>query len=866
MDIDRWQQVRRIFGAVLESPGERAALLARECATDDDLRAEVDALLEAHEAAGDFLSASRWDDSDAGSLAGRRIGLYQVSRMLGRGGMGVVYLAFRADREFQRRVALKVLKPGLDSEDVIRRFRTERQILAALEHPNIARLLDGGSTEQGLPYLVMEYVEGQPIDVWVTERRLSMRARLELFRTVCSAVELAHRNLVVHRDLKPSNILVTAAGTPKLLDFGVAKLLNPELSSATLSSTALGLQPMTPDYASPEQVRGEHITTASDVYSLGVLLYELLTGEHPYRSRASSPAEMRRLVTEEDPAKPSLAVAAGPNDLPACRELEGDVDNIVLKALRKEPNRRYASVEQLSEDIRRHLEGLPVSARPGTLRYRASKLVRRHRVGVAAATTMVLAVLGFGAAMGVLAARMADERSRAELERRRAEQVTTFLTEIFEISDPWRSSGETVTAREILDAGAHRLATELADEPLDRANLMETVGSIYQRLGLLDRAEPLLEGALATRRRLLGEEHPQVADALSALARVEEERGRLPEALDLVEQALAIRRRLYGPRHEMVARSLHDLGLLLRSQGDLAAAEGRLRTALALRRSLAEPSPRDIADSLNGLGVVLWERGRYGEAEEVTREALALRRDVLGPDHVEVASTLNLLAVIVLANGDLRQGEMLLREALALRRRLYPGDHPKIAESLNNLGALLKDRGEWDEAETLFGEALAMRRKLFGEEHLSVAMTLENLGWLAFDRGSDPAAARLQRESLAIRSRILGRNHRLVSDSLVALAMVLERQGKLGDAETALREALRIRRSLLGNRHFQVALGLERLAGVLRHRNRPEEAESLAREALEIVRGMQPVVPAYVTEAESVLAACLDARRRQPPR
>jgi serine/threonine-protein kinase len=876
-DLKRWPEVRQAFAAALgREPAEWPAVVARACGGDSGLRREVDSLLVAHRQAAGFLSAPAAPlpaAPEEGSLAGATIGPYRVARRLGSGGMGVVYLAFRADREYRRRVALKVLKPGLDSAEVIRRFRAERQILAALDHPNIARLLDGGTTAEGLPYFAMDYVEGEPIDAYCAARRLSLDLRLRLFRTVCAAVEHAHRNLVVHRDLKPSNILVTADGTPKLLDFGIAKLLNPEIGPETLALTAAGLEPMTPDYASPEQVRGELVTTASDVYSLGVLLYELLSGCHPYRARAASLAELRRLISDEEPERPSVALgrmpcAVAPEAGSALgrdrrgdagrlrRQLAGDLDNIALKALQKDLRRRYGSVEQLSEDIRRHRERLPVSARRSTLAYRAGRFLRRHGVGAAAAATLLAALLGFGVAMAALAVQLTRERDRAEQERRRGEEVTSFLTRIFEVADPWRSSGETVTAREILDAGASRIGAELADQPLVRASLMGTVGTIYQRLGLPDRAGPLLEAALATRRKLLGDAHPEVADALSDLAAVREDKGDFSAAVELARRGLAIRRRTYGPGGAAVARSLQQVGLLLRRQGSLAAAERELRQALAIRRRQSPPVPADLAESLNGLGIVLWEGGRYGEAERSAREALALRRQALGPDHVEVAASLNLLAVIVAANGDLAQAEGLLREALDRRRRVFHGDHPKVAESLNNLGAMLRDRGRLEDAEGYFREALAMRRKLFGEEHLSVAMTLENLGWLASGRRDYAAAARLQGESVAIRTRLLGRHHRMVSDSLVALAAAQEGQGRVREAEEGLREAVRIRREVLGEQHLQVAVGLEKLAGLMARRGRAAEAEPLAQEAVNIVRRMQPPVPARLAEAERVLADC----------
>ncbi|HVF61389.1 MAG TPA: serine/threonine-protein kinase [Thermoanaerobaculia bacterium] len=888
MDAERWQRVRSLFAAAIErEPDEWPAWLKTACGEDLALREEVRSLLAAHREGGSLLpepsrAAGADEQPTLDPLVGQRLGPYEVLQRLGGGGMGVVYLAARVDGQFKKRVALKVLKPGMDSEEILRRFRTERQILAALDHPNIGRLLDGGTTDRGLPYFVMEHVNGLPITDYCDRGSLSIDERLRLFRTVCAAVQFAHQNLVIHRDLKPGNILVGADGTPKLLDFGIAKLLNPELMAQTVAWTSLGTHPLTLEYASPEQIRGGHVTTASDVYSLGVVLYELLTGRHPFRTDGCTPEEMARRITEVEPERPSSA--AGGHEPPGdrtcdratvgvgegvrrggrrrlARRLAGDLDTIVLTALQKEPRLRYGTVERLSEDIRRFLEGLPVLARKPTVQYRAGKFVRRHRLGVAVAVTAFLALVLFGAGMTALSLRLARERERAELAQRRAEQVTTLLTEIFEVSDPWKSSGETVTARAILDSGARRLVTKLTDEPLVRSDLMETIGVIYQRLGLPDRAQPLLEASLATRLQLFGEQHSKVADALSGLASVQEDKGEFQAAIDLVHRALAIRRRQYGPQHEMVARSLHDLGLLLRRQGDLASAEDNLRAALSLRRRLPQPSQRDVAESLNGLGVVLWESGRYGEAERVTREALAIRREVFGRNHVEVATTVNLLATIMAADGDWPQAEALMREALAMRRRLYQGNHPKIAESLNNLGALLKDRGNPDDAEALFREALTMRRELFGEEHLSVATTLENLGWIALNRDYS-AAARLQQESLAIRTKILGQNHRLVSDSLVALATVLERQGDFGGAEKTLREALRIRREVLGNQHLQVAVNLERLASLLVHRDRFGEAETLAVEAAAIVRRMEPVVPEHVAEAERVLANCLVAQRR----
>ncbi|HEX4966023.1 MAG TPA: serine/threonine-protein kinase, partial [Thermoanaerobaculia bacterium] len=746
----------------------------------------------------------------AASLAGERIGPYQVVRRLGAGGMGVVYLALRADGELRRRVALKVLRPGLDSEEAVRRFRTERQILAALEHPNIARLLDVGTTERGLPYFVMEYVEGQPVDAYCEAQGLSLRQRLELFLTICSAVELAHRNLVVHRDLKPGNILVTAEGTPKLLDFGIAKLLNPELSALTLGATAG--QPMTPDYASPEQVRGEHITTASDVYSLGVLLYELLTGRHPYRARASSPAEMRRLVTEEEPPKPSLAVATGER---FSRQLTGDLDNVILKALRKEPNRRYASVEQLAEDVRRHLTGRPVLARPGTLAYRTSKLLQRHRIGAAVAAVLFLAILGSSVGMGVLAARLARERDRAEQERQRAEQVTAFLTGIFEISDPLQKAGDTVTAREILDLGAAKVTTELQDQPRARAALQMTIGGIYRRLALHERAIPLLESSLATRRRLLGEEHEDVAQSLDELAAVRLDRGETDAAAAAYGQSLEIRRRLFGGE------------------------------------SLA------VATSLNNLANVHWAKGEYAAAEPLYRRVLELRRRQLGDEHEDVATSLNNLANVLHVQGDLGRAEPLHREALKIRRKLLGDGHPDVGESENNLAAVLWSKGELAEARSLYEAALAVKRARFGDQHPTVVETLGNLGLVLHDLGDDAAAEPLYRQVLAYDRRIFGDRHLEVARAANNLASLRKDQGDLREAEALYKEAVEILRESAGPRHPNLGTTLAALADLEAARGDFAAAEPRAREALEILRQVHPVGHWRIAAAESILAGCL---------
>jgi eukaryotic-like serine/threonine-protein kinase len=511
-----------------------------------------------------------------------RIGPYRALKELGRGGMGRVYLAARADEQYQKRVAIKVIKAEVDRDEVVSRFRRERQILASLDHPNISRFLDGGATEDGRPYVVMEYVEGRAIDQYCDRESLSIPERLKLFRQLCSAVEYAHRNLIVHRDIKPGNILVTADGVPKLLDFGIAKLVNPGLSGDGGTMTGLA---MTPEYASPEQARGEPVTTISDVYSLGVLLYLLLTGHLPYRLKTRQTLDVLRAVCEAEPEKPSTAVGrtedtggqaltaeevsrtreASPEQLR--RRLSGDLDTILLMALRKEPARRYPSVEALSEDLRRYLEGLPIKARKATFSYRTGKFLRRNWAGASGVAMVILLIVGFAVSTLVQSRQLRTERNKAS-------RVSSFLVDLFKVSNPSEARGNTVTAREILDKGAARIRRELKEEPEERATLMDTMGTVYDELGLYDEAEGLLRESLEIRTRVLGNENPDVATSLDGLAKVLYRKNDYDGAEARYREALAMRRKLLGNEHPDVAETLNFLALVRDEKGRLRRGRG----------------------------------------------------------------------------------------------------------------------------------------------------------------------------------------------------------------------------------------------------------------------------------------------------
>ncbi|MEM7582766.1 MAG: serine/threonine-protein kinase [Acidobacteriota bacterium] len=799
MSRERFRSVNELFRTALEqgieAPDEQAEFLQRVCPEDSGLRHEVASLLRAHHDAGEFLEDAVASEARrfAASRVGSRIGAYEIVRPLGRGGMSAVYLAVRADAQFRKEVAIKVLKRGLDTDEIQRRFRLERQILAGLEHPNIARLLDAATSDDGLPCFVMEYVEGEPIDAYCDRQGLGIRQRLELFRTVCSAVQAAHRNLVVHRDLKPSNILVTAEGVPKLLDFGIAKLLDPASFPETLAATALSHRPMTPGYASPEQVRGEPVTTASDVYSLGVLLYALLTGEPPYRVDSLAVTALERVICEQEPESPSAALASAGGSERLSRRLAGDLDTIVLKALAKEADQRYGSVDRLSEDLRRHLTGLPILARRPTLRYRAGKFVRRHRTAVALAALSALLLLAGVVATAWQAHIASVERATALAEGQRAEQVSTFLEELFWVADPGRTAGEVVTARDLLDEAATQLVSRPWESPAVQARLLATLGSSYHGLGFYDEALGYLRTALRLRRQTLGASHLDVAETLENLAGVLQDQAEHQAAAAHSREALAIRRQRLGDQHPVVAESLNNLAAAYRAADDDEAAEPLLREALAIKRRLLGDQHLSVVLGINNLAQVLNARADYAASEPLLREALASRRQLLGEEHPLVAESLNNLASVLFRQRKYEPAEQAFRDALTLRRTLYRGDHPAVSRSLGNLGAVLLEGGKLSAAEPVLQESLAMKQRLLGDEHPSLAFTQHSLGQVFEALGRPADAERTFRRALAIR-RGLPEGHRHLATSALALGQLLLARGARGAAEPLIHEAVAIQR------------------------------------------------------------------------
>ena len=688
--------------------------------------------------------------------------------------MGVVYLAERADEEYERRVAIKVLKRGLDTAEIVRRFRTERQILANLQHPGIAELYEGGSTEDGRPYVVLEYVEGERIDRYCARRRLGVRRRLELVRRVCAAVETAHRHLVVHRDLKPANILVTDEGRPKLLDFGIAKLLDPAAGAGGRSPDRARRPADDPGVREPGADpgrAGDHGGRRLRPRRPALRAVDRQAAPRPIaRAGPSSPEELRRAICEREPLRPSVAVTrdAGPaaDDVLAksaerlSRRLHGDLDAIVLQALEKDPERRYGSVEQLSDDLRRYLEGLPVCARRSTFAYRAGKYLRRNARQVAVAAVVAVALAGF------LADREVQQRRTARA-LARAERVSDFLVELFKVSDPGEARGNSVTAREVLDDGARRIRSELGDEPRVRAALLQTMGTVYRNLGLYDAARPLLDEAVALRREHGGEPE-ELEKSLYEAGYLAYLAGDYDRAERLYRDALATEpaRGPWGGREprDLTANLLNNLGLIRHARGDYRAAEDLYRRALAISRSLHGELHPDVTAGLNNLAAVLRWRGDDAGAERIFRQVLANRRKVYGDRHPEVAMALNSLGMLEATRGDFAAGERHLRESLAIDREVYPAEHPNIALALGNLCGLLHASGRETEAESACERALAMNRRLLGQ-HPRVAANLVTLGEIRLAQGRPEDAHALLHQALDLYRKTLPPGHWRIAEA-----------------------------------------------------------------------------------------------------
>ncbi len=736
-DLNRWQLEQDILNQVLEEPEhQRQQVLTELCGDRSDLREAVSELLAAWLNSSHFLEQPVIGIEDptmvvGPQMVGERFGNYEIVGLVGHGGMGSVYLAKRIDGTFDRNVAIKILRSGVLGQEMLRRFEVEGKILAALDHANIAKLLDAGSTPSTGPYIVMEHVDGIPIDQYVTNHKLSIKERLRLFRLVADAVEHAHRNLIVHRDLKPSNILVTGNGEPKLLDFGIAKLLGSTPWLEAFDQTKTKMNPMTPRYASPEQRKGLSITTSSDVYSLGVLLFKLLTGVTPdfqgeyatgpgTRSTCPSEAIQRQTGTDFD--------KTGRDSVAWHKAIKGDLDNIVMMALRHDPERRYGSVSAFSEDLDRYLKGLPVKARQETFWYVASKFAKRNALAVAGFTCFVLLLVSFVVTANIQSRRVAAERDRAELERDKANSISKFLVDLFENADPDKSKGGELTVREVLDDGALRLRSEMDSQPEVKATLLNTMGKVYFLLGKYNDAQAVLNEGLSTWRELGPVSEKELANALELLA------------------------------------------VTNQFNGNYAIAEQHYLECLQIRQRILEPLHRDIASINMNLGSLYLFQSQYDQAQPYLENARDIAIEVFGPDHGHVADCLDALAGNQRAQGHIDDALVNYERSLAIRRKQLGEHHSAVSYSLNNVALASMDRNP-QKAASYFEQALTIYEKTIGLDHTNTANTLFNLSSVDLRQGYFVEADRLRERALQIQLDTFGLDHESIAEFMHGLGI-----------------------------------------------------------------------------------------------
>jgi eukaryotic-like serine/threonine-protein kinase len=836
--------------------------------------------------------------SASGESAGT-IGPYHLLQKIGEGGMGEVWVA-EQQKPIHRRVALKLIKAGMDTHQVIARFESERQALAMMDHPAIAKVFEAGETDDGRPYFVMEHVQGIPITAYCDQNRLTTLERLELFRQVCEGVQHAHQKAIIHRDLKPSNILVAiqdGKAVPKIIDFGVAKATAHSLTERTMY-TELGMMVGTPEYMSPEQAEmsGQNVDTRTDVYSLGAILYELLVGALPFDPKELRQAgfdEIRRRIREVDPPRPSTRLSTmgeasttqaqnRRTERPALiRELRGDLDWITMKALEKDRTRRYGSPSELAADIDRYLQHQPIIARPPSTVYKARKFVRRHRVGVGVAATLATLLVAFSITTALQARRIARERDRANQEAETSKQVSDFMVNLFRVSDPSEARGNSITAREILDKGAEKIETGLAGQPLVQTRMMDAMGQVYLNLGLFGRAEQLLKKAIEVRKKDGGEDQPPVADGLLNLAWLylmqrrtadaeplvrqslqileakrpgetwemsraflmlgimHRDRSEFKPAHEYLDRALAICEKLFPPDDERVSYPLYHLGWLHKQSAEFGEAEKYLERSLAIMEKKLGPEHPSVIWGLNDLAVVADNKGDYAKAKSLYDRALAVGEKVWGPEHAYLSTPLNNLGVLHWRLGEYREAEACYRRSLAIREKAYGPEHPYVAGCLNNLGLIYQETGRYGLARQYYERSLAINEKNGDPESRGVAENLNNLAIVDFYSRQYPQSRARYERALAITEKILGPDHRDVGSLVYDYASLLRATGDYAKAEAYYERSRKINERVFGPENVGVAACFIGLAKVYAARGEPEKAAEFYRRAVAVYEKIQ---------------------------
>ena len=843
MDAARWEQVQELFHRVVGKPvSERAAFLETICPSEKELQAQVMAMLDQDERGGSLLDrdvavlANRLLEGEAGE--GKRIGAYRLVRVLGEGGMSIVYLAERDDLD--SKAAVKILRDAWMSPARRERFVLEQRMLAKLDHPSIARLLDAGALGDGTPWIVMEYVDGLPITEYCQSRRLGVAERLRLFRSVAEAVEYAHLHAIIHRDLKPPNILVKPDGSVRLLDFGIAKQLD---AGAANDRTRTGLRWMTPAYAAPEQIRGENAAMQADVYALGVVLYEMLTGRLPFDAVNGFAGELERMILESDPAKPS-ALATGIR-----KSQSADLDVLCLTAMHKDPGRRYRSVEALIRDLDHYLKGEPLEARPDTWRYRSAKFVSRNRRGVMAAAAMFAILSGL---LIFFLARLTSARNAALAEASRTERIEQFMLNLFDGGDKTAGPAEDLRVITIVDRGAAQ-ARALGSEPAVQAELYSTLGGVYQQLGRFEQADAMLEASLTERKALGQGSNAEIGAGEIALGLLRSDQAKLVDAERLVRSGLTRVRQSLPPDSPAVLKATTALGKVLEQKGEYKQGIALMQTAIDAQKRPQHVTP-ELAAALEELGNHYFYAGRYDDADSVNHRVLTMYRAIYGGAHPKVAEILTNLGAAQQERGNYPQAETYHRQALAIVEKYYGPEHVETAGSLTQVARALVLQNRFNEAEALLRHALAIREKVYGPLHPNVASTVNELGSIALQQGRyDDAAAAFQR-MIGIYRQAYHDRHYLIGIAESNLASVYLSQKDYGRAEPLFRDAIARYLDTLSPEHTNVGIARIKLGRALLREKRYREAEEQTATGLAIMSKQANPSVSWVKTAREDLA------------
>jgi serine/threonine protein kinase/tetratricopeptide (TPR) repeat protein len=870
MDSTRWQKVQSLFHEAADLPvSQQRVFLETQCGDDAGLVSEVLILLEEDARGGSLLdgdvaevASQIFGDPSSASLPFKEFGPYRIKQALGEGGMGVVYLAQRED--LGNEVAIKILRDAWVSPARRERFNAEQRTLAQLNHPSIARLYDADTSPDGTPFFVMEYVEGVPLTEYCKTQQCSIPERLRLFRSVCEAVLYAHQHAVIHRDLKPSNILVKADGSIRLLDFGIAKHL--ENLGELVDQTITGLRLMTPAYAAPEQIRGEQVGIQSDVYSLGVVLYELLAGQLPFDFSNCTPAQVESILTEQEAEKPSetakkaaasAEVESNRSAMAASKTAWADLDVLCLTAMHKDPQRRYQSVEALIRDVDHYLGGEPLEAQPDTWHYTLGKFVRRHWKLVSAAAMVFALLVGLVIFYTV---RLTRARNAALMQAARTQRIQRFMLNLFQGGDPSAGPADDLRVVTLVDRGVQE-ARSLDAEPAVQAELYETLGGIYQKLGKLEQADSLMESALAKREALYGPDSTETAKGLLALGSLRDAEARYADAERLIRQALDRDRRQLPANDPAVAKAMLALGGVLENRGNYDQSIAILEQTVQLY-SVPGSEPADLADSLYELANAQFYAGNYQRSEEINQRVLPMYKQIYGERHPRVADVLINLGAIRLDLGHYPEAEQYDRQALDIVQAWYGKDNPETATDLTILARSLIYQKRYDEASDLLQQSLAIKERTFGKVHPSVASTLNELGSVALNEGKYDAAEQYFERMADIYRTEYGEQHYLYATALSNLASVYTAQQQWPRAEKLYRQAIPIYVQSQSPTHINTGIARIKLGRTLLRQHRYAEAEAESHAGYDIlITQMDPKV-SWLMNARKDLAEEYEALKQ----